>query len=90
LEVAGSGITVNCVNPGWVRTPLVEQQIEAKAAASGVTVEEAARCLLSEKQPSGQFVTCEQIGESVAFLCSPAADQINGISLPVDGGWTSQ
>mmetsp|Transcript_16725 Transcript_16725/g.23255 ORF Transcript_16725/g.23255 Transcript_16725/m.23255 type:complete len:291 (+) Transcript_16725:51-923(+) len=90
LETAGSGITANCVNPGWVRTPLVEKQIEARAKEKGLSVEKAAEDLLSEKQPSKQFVTLEQLGETVAFLCSPHAAQITGISVPVDGGWTSQ
>lgn len=52
--------------------------------------EDAARDLLSEKQPSKQFVTVDQIGSAVIFLCSPYAEQITGISLPIDGGWTAQ
>lgn len=53
-------------------------------------MEEAARALLAEKQPSKQFVTLEQLGGVLNFLCSPAADQITGVSIPVDGGWVAQ
>lgn len=90
LETAGSGITCNALCPGWTRTELVEPQIAARAAAAGVSLEEGARDLLAEKQPSKQFVTVDQLGAVVAFLCSEAAAQITGASLPVDGGWTAQ
>ena len=90
LETAGSGITCNAVCPGWVLTPLVERQIEARAAERGVSIEAARRDLLGEKQPSGQFVTPAQIGESVIFLCSEAAAQMTGAALAIDGGWTAQ
>ncbi|WP_242344878.1 3-hydroxybutyrate dehydrogenase [Anaeromyxobacter terrae] len=90
LETAGSGITCNAVGPGWTRTELVEPQIAARAQALGVSVEEAARILLSEKQPSRQYVTVDQLGSVVVFLCSEAAAQITGVTLPVDGGWTAQ
>jgi len=90
LELAGSGITINSVNPGWVLTPLVEAQIAAKAQQLGISIEEASKSLLEEKQPSKQFATVQQLGEVVVFLCSSAADQVTGIALPVDGGWTAQ
>jgi 3-hydroxybutyrate dehydrogenase len=90
LETAGSGITSNAICPGWVRTELVEPQIVARAKSLGVDVEEGGRNMLAEKQPSRQFVTVEQLGEVVVFLCSPAANQITGVALPVDGGWTAQ
>ena len=90
LETAGSGVTCNAVCPGWVRTPLVEKQISDVAAQKGISQEQAAKALLGEKQPSSQFVLPEQLGATVGFLCSPAADQITGIALPVDGGWTAQ
>lgn len=90
LETAGSGITCNAICPGWVRTPLVEAQIEARAKHLGVDKEESARNLLVEKQPSKQFVSIEQIGQFVVFLCSEAAAQITGAALPIDGGWTAQ
>jgi 3-hydroxybutyrate dehydrogenase len=90
LETAGSGVTVNAVCPGWVKTPLVEAQIEALAASKKCTLQEATQELLGEKQPSLSFVTPEQLGGMVAFLCSPAADQITGTAIAVDGGWTAQ
>jgi 3-hydroxybutyrate dehydrogenase len=92
LETAGTGITCNCINPGWVHTDLVDKQIKARQQRMGgnSSYEDAARDLLSEKQPSKQFVTVDQIGSAVIFLCSPYAEQITGISLPIDGGWTAQ
>ena len=90
LETAGTGITCNAICPGWVRTELVEPQIVARAKALGVDIEEGGRNMLAEKQPSRQFVTVEQLGEVVVFLCSAAAGQITGVALPVDGGWTAQ
>ncbi|ARP85783.1 3-hydroxybutyrate dehydrogenase [Bordetella genomosp. 9] len=90
LETAGSGVTANAICPGWVRTALVEKQITALAAQGGVDQETAARELLSEKQPSLQFVTPEQLGGTAVFLCSSAADQVTGTTISVDGGWTSR
>jgi 3-hydroxybutyrate dehydrogenase len=90
LETAGSGVTCNAVCPGWVRTPLVEKQISDIAAERGVTQKEAAEELLAEKQPSLDFASPEQLGGTVAFLCSAAADQITGTAISVDGGWTAQ
>ena len=90
LETAGSGITCNAICPGWTRTELVEPQIAARAKALGLGLEEGARDLLAEKQPSKQFVTVDQLGAVVAFLCSDAAAQITGVTIPVDGGWTAQ
>lgn len=90
LETAEEPITVNAICPGWVRTPLVEKQIEAMAERDGLSIEDAARKLLSEKQPSKSFVTPEQIGALALFLTSDAAAQITGIALPIDGGWTAQ
>jgi len=90
LETATSGITCNCINPGFVRTPLVEQQIIARAKERGMSQEEAAVDLLKEKQPSQVFVQIQQLADTVVFLCSESASQITGVSLPVDGGWTSQ
>ena len=90
LETAGSGVTCNAVCPGWVRTPLVEKQISDMAAERGIRQQQAVEELLSEKQPSLDFASPEQLGGTVAFLCSPAADQITGTAISVDGGWTAQ
>ncbi|AZY50013.1 3-hydroxybutyrate dehydrogenase [Bordetella avium] len=90
LETAGSGVTANAICPGWVRTPLVEKQISALAAKDGVDQEAAARELLSEKQPSLQFVSPEQLGGTAVFLASEAAAQITGTTISVDGGWTAR
>jgi 3-hydroxybutyrate dehydrogenase len=90
LETAGLGITCNAICPGWVLTPLLQHQIDAKAEAAGVDPEKAAQELLAEKQPSGVFTTSEQIGALVVFLSSQAADNITGACIPVDGGWLAQ
>lgn len=90
LENAGSGITCNAICPGWVRTPLVEKQIEAIAERSGKSNEEAATELLAEKQPTLQFVTPKQIGAAAVFLSTEAADQMTGTTLSLDGGWTAR
>lgn len=90
LETAEINVTCNAICPGWVLTPLVQAQIDARAAREGVSVEQAGRDLLSEKQPSKTFTTPDQLGGLAVFLCSSAADNITGASLPVDGGWTAQ
>jgi 3-hydroxybutyrate dehydrogenase len=90
LETAGQGITCNAICPGWTRTELIEPQIAARAQSLGVDLEEGGRNLLAEKQPSRQFVTVEQLGQLAVFLCSGAAAQITGTSIPIDGGWTAQ
>jgi len=89
LETAQLNITCNAICPGFVLTPLVQQQIDAKAA-SGLGAEQAKAELLSEKQPSLEFVTPEQLGELVAFLCSDAARQVRGAAWSMDGGWTAR
>jgi 3-hydroxybutyrate dehydrogenase len=90
LENATTPVTVNAICPGWVLTPLVQAQIDAKAKAGGLSNEEAARQLLGEKQPSLQFTTPHQLGELAVFLCTPAADNVRGVAWAVDGGWTAQ
>ncbi|KRQ98084.1 3-hydroxybutyrate dehydrogenase [Bradyrhizobium valentinum] len=90
LEMAGCGVTCNAVCPGWVRTPLVEKQISDIAAQKGISQKEATNELLAEKQPSLDFASPEQLGGTVAFLCSAAADQITGTAISVDGGWTAR
>lgn len=90
LENAGTGITCNAICPGWVRTPLVEAQIKALATKHGTDIETAAKELLAEKQPSLQFVSPEQLGGAVVFLCSDAAAQMTGTTMSLDGGWTAR
>ena len=90
LETATDPITCNAICPGWVRTPLVEAQIEARAKESGRSIEEEAVELVREKQPSLGFVSTGDIGGMVGFLCSDAANQMTGTTLTIDGGWTAQ
>jgi 3-hydroxybutyrate dehydrogenase len=90
LEAATSGITCNAICPGWVLTPLVEKQICDRATREKISVGQATTELLSEKQPSLQFATPQQIGAVAVFLCSDDAAQIRGVAMPVDGGWTAQ
>jgi 3-hydroxybutyrate dehydrogenase len=90
LECATTGVTVNAICPGWVLTPLVQNQIDDRAAREGISPEQAKIALLSEKQPSLQFTTTEQLGELTLFLCSAAADNVRGVAWAVDGGWTAQ
>jgi 3-hydroxybutyrate dehydrogenase len=90
LENAETGITSNCICPGWVLTPLVQKQIDALAERKGLSGEDAARELLGEKQPSKRFVTPEQLGELAVFLSSDAASNMTGSALTMDGGWTAQ
>jgi 3-hydroxybutyrate dehydrogenase len=90
LETATSGVTVNAICPGWVLTPLVQKQVDARAQSENVDDAEAKRRLLAEKQPSLQFTTPEQLGELAVFLCSPAADNVRGVAWNVDGGWVAQ
>ncbi|MEN9657953.1 MAG: hypothetical protein RL571_1418 [Pseudomonadota bacterium] len=90
LELAQTGVTCNAICPGWVLTPLVKQQIEAKAKQQGISPIEAQAQLLLEKQPSGVFVTPEQIGALLLFLCSDAAQEVRGAAWNIDGGWTAQ
>jgi 3-hydroxybutyrate dehydrogenase len=90
LENATTGITCNAICPGWVLTPLVQKQVDAKAAAQGISNEEATRQLLGEKEPSMQFTTPEELGELAVFLCSPAGNNVRGVAWNMDGGWTAQ
>ncbi|MGM9488110.1 3-hydroxybutyrate dehydrogenase [Ideonella sp. YS5] len=90
LELAEAGITVNAVCPGYVLTPLVEQQIPDTARARGITEQEVIRDVLLAAQPTRQFVTVEQVAALTAFLCSDDAASITGAVLPIEGGWTAQ
>ena len=90
LETATTGITCNAICPGWVLTPLVQKQIDALAEREKLSPDDAKIRLLGEKQPSLEFTTPEQLGALAVFLCTDAAAQLNGVSLPVDGGWTAR
>ena len=90
LETAETNITANAICPGWVLTPLVKDQVQARATARGTTFEHEQRALLSEKQPSPEFCTPGQLGGLAAFLCSETAQNIRGASVNMDGGWTIQ
>ena len=90
IELANDGVTVNAICPGWVLTPLVQQQLEASAERDGTDVEAAKRRFLAEKQPMAQFTTPDQIGAFAAFLCTDAANTITGAPLSIDGGWVAQ
>jgi 3-hydroxybutyrate dehydrogenase len=90
LENAATGVTCNAICPGWVLTPLVQKQVDAKAAALGVSNEEAIKRLLGEKEPSMQFTTPEELGALAVFFCSPAGNNVRGVAWNMDGGWTAQ
>ena len=90
LEVATHGITVNCISPGYVWTPLVEKQIPDTMAARGLTKEQVISDVLLEAQPTKQFVTVDQVAALAVYLCSDAASQITGANLSIDGGWTAE
>ncbi|MFK3737107.1 3-hydroxybutyrate dehydrogenase [Massilia sp. TN1-12] len=90
LETATTGVTANAICPGWVLTPLVQKQVDDRAAREGISGEQAKKDLLLEKQPSGEFVTPEELGALAVFFCSPAANQVRGAAWNMDGGWVAQ
>ncbi len=90
LETATTGVTCNAICPGWVLTPLVQKQVDAKAAALNLSNEDAKKLLLGEKEPSMQFTTPEELGELAVFFCSPAGNNVRGVAWNMDGGWTAQ
>ncbi|WP_108259885.1 3-hydroxybutyrate dehydrogenase [Mangrovicoccus ximenensis] len=89
LETAREPITANAICPGYVLTPLVEAQIPDTMKEYNMSKEEVIEKVLLERQPSKEFATVEQLGGTVLFLCSPAAEQITGTTISVDGGWTA-
>jgi len=90
LEVAETPITCNAVCPGYVKTSLVEGQIRDQAKVHAMSEDRVVREVILASQPNKRFVEVDAIGDIVVFLCSPAADAITGIALPVDGGWTAR
>ncbi len=90
LEVAETAITVNAVCPGYVRTPLVEEQIKDQARVHNMPEERVVREVILASQPNRRFVELEQLGALVLFLCSDAAGSITGAALPIEGGWTAR
>ena len=90
LENATTGVTCNAICPGWVLTPLVQKQVDVKAAALGLSDADAIKLLLGEKEPSQQFTTPEELGELAVFFCSPAGNNVRGVAWNMDGGWTAQ
>ena len=90
LELATFGVTVNCISPGYVWTPLVEKQIPDTMKARNMTKEQVINDVLLAAQPTKQFVTIDQVASLALYLCSDAASQITGANLSIDGGWTAQ
>ena len=90
LELATHGITANCISPGYVWTPLVENQIPDTMAARGMTREQVLNDVLLTKQPTRQFVQPEEVAAMAVFLCRPEARNINGANYTIDGGWTAE
>ena len=90
LENATSGVTCNAICPGWVLTPLVQKQIDARVAAGEASNADAVKKMLAEKEPSLQFTTPEELGALAVFFCSPAGNNVRGVAWNMDGGWAAQ
>lgn len=90
LENATSGVTCNAICPGWVLTPLVQKQVDARAESLKISNAEAQKLLLGEKEPSMQFTTPEELGALAVFFCSSAANNVRGVAWNMDGGWVAQ
>ena len=90
LENATTGVTCNAICPGWVLTPLVQKQVDARAATGGISNALATAQLLGEKEPSLQFTTPEELGALAVFFCSPTGNNVRGVAWNMDGGWVAQ
>jgi 3-hydroxybutyrate dehydrogenase len=90
IEGAAHGVTANCVSPGYVRTPLVEGQIEAQAASHGIPAAEVVEKIMLARSAIKRLVEPDEVAELVAYLCSPVASAITGSSITMDGGWSAQ
>lgn len=89
LEAAGRGVTSNTVCPGYVRTPLVENQIGSQARAHGISVDQVLGEVLLARTPVKRLVEPAEVADTVAYLCGPGTDSITGSSFVIDGGWTA-
>jgi 3-hydroxybutyrate dehydrogenase len=89
LEGAARGVTSNCVNPAFVRTPLVDRQVADQAAAHGIGEDEVIEKVMLERAAIKRLIEPEHVAELVAYLCAPAAEFITGASITIDGGWTA-
>jgi 3-hydroxybutyrate dehydrogenase len=89
LETAKTGVTCNALCPGTVPSPAIEARIASIAMSQGISAEEATQRYLAERQPSARFVSMENVGSMVMFLCSPAGQDVTGATLPIDGGWSA-
>ncbi|MEV4703421.1 3-hydroxybutyrate dehydrogenase [Actinoplanes sp. NPDC049316] len=89
LEGAGRGVTSNCIDPAFVRTPLVDRQIADQAALHGIPESEVVETIMLERAAIKRLVEPEEVAELAAYLCTPAAGLITGASIPIDGGWTA-
>ncbi|XP_077998123.1 D-beta-hydroxybutyrate dehydrogenase-like [Glandiceps talaboti] len=90
LETATTGVTCNAICPASVDTPMVRGALAANAASKGITFEKEMTDYIGKWQPTGKLINIQQVAETVKFMCSPAADQMTGSALSLDGGWTAQ